>query len=141
MKIIAVDFDGTITDGDRWPRIGQARMAVIKELKKQQELGAKLILWTCREGKDLEAAVKWCREYGLEFDAVNDNLEENKARFGNNSRKVFATEYWDDKGVMVRHHGSCTNIVCPAEQGGMVVKTWRNGMLRRAMVIGEEETQ
>ena len=32
---------------------------------------------------------------------MNDNLEANKEHFGNNTRKVFADEYWDDKAVPV----------------------------------------
>lgn len=49
----------------------------------------------------LQDAVDWCYNHGLKFDAVNDNLEENKEHFGNNTRKVFADEYWDDKAVPV----------------------------------------
>lgn len=49
----------------------------------------------------LQDAVDWCYNRGLKFDAVNDNLEENKEHFGNNTRKVFADEYWDDKAVPV----------------------------------------
>ena len=91
MKIIAVDFDGCLCGG-KWPDIGAPRQQVINELIRQQAEGAKLILWSCREGEQLKAAVMWCLNHGLKFDAVNDNLEENKAYFGNNSRKIYATE-------------------------------------------------
>ena len=52
-----------------------------------------MILWTCREGHQLQAAVMWCLNHGLKFNAINDNLEENKEKYGNNSRKVWADEY------------------------------------------------
>ena len=47
----------------------------------------------------LEDAVAACEKYGLKFDAVNDNLQEEVAKWGNNPRKIAATEYWDDRAV------------------------------------------
>ena len=47
----------------------------------------------------LEQAVAWCRSFcGLNFDAVNDNIEETKKFFGSNSRKISCDYYIDDKG-------------------------------------------
>lgn len=123
MKIIAVDFDGCLCES-KWPDIGAPHQQVINELIRQQADGAKLILWTCREGKQLRAAVMWCLNHGLKFDAINDNLEENKEQYGNNSRKVFATEYWDDKNVLVVGAGEVTSIAFAHADGGMTVKKW-----------------
>ena len=122
-KVIAVDFDGCLCES-KWPDIGEARQSVINELLRQQAEGAKLILWTCREGHQLQAAVMWCLNRGIRFDAVNDNLEENKEQFGNNSRKVFANEYWDDKSVLIVNAGMVTSIASPKPEGGLVVKQW-----------------
>ena len=97
-KIIAVDFDGTLCFS-RWPGLGEANLPLIEKLQKHKNDGDKLILWTCRQDKELDDAVQWCEEYGLSFDAVNDNLQEIKDLFGNNSRKITADLYIDDKGV------------------------------------------
>jgi len=96
--IMAVDFDGTLCQ-NRWPRIGKANQPVIDWLIIQHQKGIKLILWTMREGELLDEAVEWCRSHGLTFDAVNDNLPEVKARYGNNPRKVFADYYLDDHNL------------------------------------------
>lgn len=97
--IIAVDFDGTISLGD-WPDVGPANKPVIDALLERQRGGDKIILWTCRSGDELSAAVAWCRIYGLEFDAVNANLPEVLEAWGfKDTRKIFAHEYWDDKSV------------------------------------------
>lgn len=93
---IAVDFDGTLCYSS-WPHLGEPNQKLIDFLKAWKHSGNKLILWTCREGDNLEQAVSWCRSYGLEFDAINDNLPENIERFGNNSRKVSCDIYIDDK--------------------------------------------
>ena len=99
--IIAVDFDGCLCES-KWPEIGRPNGAVIRSLIQRKQRGDKIILWTCRAGKLLEDAIAWCAERGLEFDAVNDNLPEVIARYGNNGRKVSADEYWDDKAVTVK---------------------------------------
>ena len=95
-KIIAIDFDGTLFETD-YPAIVRPILPVIEMVKARREKGDKLILWTCREGPELDAAVEACRAEGLEFDAVNDNIQELKDYWKNNPRKVAADEYWDDK--------------------------------------------
>lgn len=97
-KVIAIDFDGCLCR-DEWPGIGAPNWFVVEKAKAEQKAGAKLILWTCREGEMLDAAVSACQSWGLVFDAVNDSLAEWKVRYGSNPRKVGASEYWDDKAV------------------------------------------
>lgn len=96
-RVIAVDFDGVLCE-DRWPEIGPEKKDIVELAKHQKQTGAALILWTCRCGERLDEAVAWCRDRGLEFDAVNENLPERIAFYGSESRKISADEYWDDKG-------------------------------------------
>lgn len=96
--VIAVDFDGTLCE-DRFPEIGEARPAVIELMIRMRAAGHSLILWTCRRDERLAEAIEWCREWGLEFDAVNSNLAENIERYCGDTRKVFADWYFDDKNV------------------------------------------
>lgn len=96
--IFAVDFDGTLCES-AFPDIGAPNITLINHLIKKRKKGHKLILWTCRVGERLQEAVDWCRRYGLEFDAVNDNLPEMVEKWGNQTRKVFADVYIDDKSV------------------------------------------
>lgn len=94
--VIATDFDGTICE-NKYPEIGEPRRNTILYLKEKQKKGAKIILWTCRVDELLDSAVKWCRNQGLIFDAVNENLPEIIAEFGGDTRKIFANEYIDDR--------------------------------------------
>ena len=98
-QIIAVDFDGTLCFS-KWPDCGEPNQALINFLKKWKADGNKLILWTCRIGEALSAAVEWCRNHGLEFDAVNDNLPEIIEYYGSNSRKVTCDWYIDDRMLL-----------------------------------------
>lgn len=45
-------------------------------------------------------AVDWCRDYVLEFDAINDNLPEIVEYYGSNSRKVTCDWYIDDRSLL-----------------------------------------
>lgn len=98
--IYAIDFDGTLC-ADRFPEIGEPRLGVVEWVKTLRADGNKIILWTCRSGADLEAAIAWCTAQGLIFDAVNANLPENIARHGNDCRKIYADFYADDRNISV----------------------------------------
>lgn len=97
-KVIAVDFDGCLCHSE-WPEIGLPAEGVLLRLREEQQRGAKIVLWTCRDGELLEQAVAWSAERGITFDAVNEQIPELKGIFGNDSRKIYASEYWDDRAV------------------------------------------
>jgi len=67
--VLAIDFDGTIVD-DKYPAIGKPKLFAFETLKKLQEEGFTLILWTYRSGRSLREAVEFCRQEGIEFYAV-----------------------------------------------------------------------
>ena len=102
MRAIAIDFDGCLC-ADAYPSIGTPNWSVINKALEEQAAGAGLILWTCREGALLREAVTACESWGIRFDAVNENLPSWIAVYGNNPRKIGATEYWDDRAVVVRN--------------------------------------
>ena len=97
--IYAVDFDGTLSVGARWPDIGKPNKPLFDFLIRQQAAGSKIILWTNRHGGLLMGAVEFCRHRGLVFDAVNENLPDLIELYGNDSRKVSADVYIDDKAI------------------------------------------
>jgi hypothetical protein len=94
---IAVDFDGTIVEHD-YPKIGKERLFAFRTLKELEKQGASLILWTFRTGKELEEAVEYCRNNGIEFYAINRNYPE-EVIDETVSRKIDADIYIDDKNL------------------------------------------
>lgn len=80
-------------------RSGSRGGDMIRAVLDAQRAGDRFILWTCRIGERLEEAVEWSAAQGLTFDAVNDNLPDMIALYGNNCRKVFADGYIDDRNV------------------------------------------
>lgn len=97
--IIAVDFDGTIVT-HQYPQIGKEIPFATQTLKMLINDGHRLILWTVREGKLLDDAVKWCQERGIEFYAVNKDYPEEEPEKNNHfSRKLKADIWIDDRNV------------------------------------------
>lgn len=96
--IIAVDFDGTIAD-DAYPKVGRAKMFAFETLKRLQEDGHRLILWTYRHGKTLDEAVEFCRANGIEFYAVNSSYSGEDFDVNQASRKLNADLFIDDRNL------------------------------------------
>jgi len=95
--IIAIDFDGTIVD-DAYPKIGKTRIFAFETLKRLQQDGHRLILWTYRNGEKLQEAVDFCKENGIEFYAVNASFSEEKLDT-TRSRKIHADLFIDDRNI------------------------------------------
>ncbi len=96
---IAVDFDGTIVE-HKYPEIGPEMLFAFETLKQLQKKGHTLILWTYRTGKDLEDAVAYCKENGLEFYAVNKNHPEETEQWSDDiPRKLDVDLFIDDRNV------------------------------------------
>ena len=92
MLVVAVDFDGTITKKQEYPEVGEINDRAIEVLKKMQKKYT-LCLWTCREGKELDDAIKALKERGLEFKYVNESPYESDCR------KIIADVYIDDRAL------------------------------------------
>lgn len=97
-KVIAVDFDGTIVE-HAYPAIGPEMMFALATLKKLNEQGHKLLLWTIREGAFLKEAIDFCKAGGVEFYAVNKNYPEEAFEPGVTPRKLNADIFIDDRNV------------------------------------------
>ena len=92
--VIAVDFDGTLVE-HKYPAIGDDIPYAFESVQFLQEKGHQLILWTRREGQELDEAVAHCRDRGVIFYEVNKNSpKEDCRRVG---RKLYADLYIDDR--------------------------------------------
>lgn len=100
--IIAVDFDGILCT-NKFPEIGKPNYKIISLIRQLMDCGAEVILWTSRCEKELEAAIKWCDDYGLRFCAINDNAPSNKEYYKEiyktPPRKIYADIYIDDHDI------------------------------------------
>lgn len=95
-KIIAVDFDGTVVKHE-YPEIGEDVPHAVEVLKKLNENGVRIIVWSMRCGKYLEEdAVNWFEKRGIKVWAYNENPEQ---KSWTESRKCYAQVYVDDAAL------------------------------------------
>ncbi len=93
-KVMAVDFDGTVTTGE-FPELGEPRRGVKEALDWFKENGGTIIIWTCRAGKDEKKAKRFLEKHGIPFDYLNENIP---GLGFETSRKIYADLYVDDRG-------------------------------------------
>lgn len=96
--IIAIDFDGTICTG-KYPDIDGLQPYAKENINKLYDDGHYIIIWTCRENEMLLMAINWLLDNDIKFHRINDHNPENLAKYGGNTRKVYAHLYIDDKQV------------------------------------------
>jgi FMN phosphatase YigB (HAD superfamily) len=97
MLTIAVDFDGTLVE-NRYPEIGKPILFAFETLRKLQEEGHQIILWTYRSGIKLQEAVEFCESKGIQFYAVNKSYPEEEYE-EHLSRKILADFFIDDRNI------------------------------------------
>lgn len=102
MAIICVDFDGILCE-NKFPDIGPPNEEVIGLVKELINRGDEVVLWTTRNGKELELASEWCKKQGLNFITTNapapSNEVEYRDRYPTQSRKIYADIYIDDHNL------------------------------------------
>lgn len=97
--IIAVDFDGTIARTS-FPVIEGEMPGVREALAELMRCGHYIIVWTCRQGRDLIDAVNWMVENRIPFDRINDECPRQIEIYGGRDfGKVYADVYIDDHNI------------------------------------------
>ncbi len=125
--VVAIDFDGTLCMPDNTPV-----PFAIEYATAWKEAGVDLILWTCRggdptdQGNWLGQAVQWCRERGLEFDSVNDNVPRIRALEGRveetRQLREFSVKPYCDFWIDDRN--ACAPLTGQASHTGRGVVDW-----------------
>ncbi|MCL1868623.1 MAG: HAD family hydrolase [Paludibacter sp.] len=96
--IIAIDFDGTIVQSN-FPSIGALIPNAKESINKLFQDGHYIIIWTCRQNEQLLDMFNFLVAENILFHRCNDNSPEQTAKYGTNSRKVYAHAYIDDLAI------------------------------------------
>lgn len=98
---VAFDFDDTVYDfhdnGDTFDK-------VVNLLKFVQRLGFKLILFTAREGEQLDWAVSYCQMKGIDITYINENPLMD-------TRKPFYNILLDDKAGLEQAYNNLVSFL------------------------------
>ena len=129
---IAIDFDGTIVE-HKYPQIGKERLFAFETMKQLQKQGHNLMLWTFRSGKELEEAISFCKERGVEFYTINNSYPDEEFQ-SNSSRKILADIYIDDRNLggfpgwslvwQLLGNGNLENYMTTIEKMGFSATFW-----------------
>lgn len=92
-KIIAIDFDGTITDNTPYPVCGNLRQDAAFYIKQLYNLGYILVLWTARKDNYYLEAINKLKEWNIYKFFSFDYLDKTT------SGKIYADFYIDDKSL------------------------------------------
>ena len=96
-KIIAVDFDDTITEYRPYPEPAPLRKEARKYLEKLHKKGYRIVLWTARVNELYDEAYNKCiKDFEMPF-IEKDSLT--KGLIHGSSGKLVASFYIDDKSV------------------------------------------
>lgn len=91
---IAIDFDGTCVSHE-YPAVGRD-IGAVPVLKELVDNGHKLILYTMRDGKELQDAINWFKNNDIKLYAVQYNPTQ---RNWTKSNKCYANLYIDDAAL------------------------------------------
>lgn len=91
--VVAIDFDGTITKDNEFPKkIGVLRDGCKEAIDYIRE-NHKVIIWTCRSGEYLKEMIKFLQANGITYDGINSDI------YAKTDRKILADIYIDDKNI------------------------------------------
>lgn len=88
---VAVDFDNTITTNSTYYHTGNINAEAVDYIRKIKSLGCVIVLWTTREGDDLDEAIKMVEDNNIPIDFYNEYP------YREPSRKVNVDFYIDDR--------------------------------------------
>jgi len=69
------------------------------KIKKLKEDGFYIIIWTCRDNDDILLLKEWFEKHKIPYDKLNEHHPANIAKHKNNTRKIYADLYVDDRDV------------------------------------------
>lgn len=103
--LIACDFDDTIYD---FHKKGSKHDMVISLLKKCNELGFYVTLFTASKPERYEFMRQYMRELGVKIDAINENVIELK--YGNNG-KIYYNILLDDRAGLGQAYTVLSSVI------------------------------
>jgi hypothetical protein len=102
LRVVSVDFDGTLCDFD-FPRIGTIKPGAKEAMIRLKELGYYIVIFSCRASRYCPDLFSCMGKYAPEFLAMKDWLDANEIPYDEiddgTKGKPFAEFYIDDKGV------------------------------------------
>ncbi len=103
-KIIAVDFDGTITKAGEYKGFGKyedPNEHVVEWIRQKSFDGDIIVIWTCRQKREYVDIRNYCIKWNIPVDGINTNefAPKELLALSDNFPKIFADIYLDDRSM------------------------------------------
>lgn len=100
-KHIAIDWDGTIVNDGAYPEAGKFKNNAVDTIRRIIKHGGEVVIWTCRNGYEQEEKIKKKLSTAGIYDfKINQPFDHFTNIYGgDNSRKIFADVYIDDRAI------------------------------------------
>lgn len=121
---ISIDFDGTIVE-DNYPLVGKVKLHAVKYIQTLEKEGHVIIINSNREGKYKEDAIKFLKTHKIPFHYFNENDQRLIDKYSNDSRKIGADIYIDDKSLFYK--GECWSAIYNAIQERLLKVNLKGG--------------
>lgn len=99
MLTLAIDFDGTIVE-NAYPEIGNLKPNVVEVMNRLRDEGYRIVINTCRTGQHELNARICLNDNNIPFHYLNENTLESRLEFTEESRKLSADIYIDDRNLL-----------------------------------------
>ena len=96
--IVCFDFDGTVVTHD-YPKIGNPVPKALLVLRKLRSAGCDLVLDTMRSGDELDEAITYLNQAGIQVQGVNTSKDQNK---WTTTTKTYGDVYIDDRNIGIK---------------------------------------
>lgn len=96
--IISVDFDDTISK-QAYPDCGELIENAKEVINELYDAGHLIIINTCRMDEPADKAKQFLEDHGIKYHRFNEHAEHILEHYGNDTRKIFADVYIDDKNI------------------------------------------
>lgn len=130
--IYCIDFDGTIVTHE-FPRVGRPVPMALETMKQIIKNDDKIVLFTMRSGAELEDAVKYLKENGVELYGINTNPTQ---KSWTTSPKAYGQSYIDDASIGMK-------LIPNEDKGGRPYVDWnfvRDMITEKYGVVWDELT-
>lgn len=97
--VLAIDFDETIVFNEPFPNIKGVLPKADYYINKLYEEGYYIIINTCRYGQHEHEAVEYLKLNSIPFHLINAHHPDLITFYGNDTRKISADIYIDDKNL------------------------------------------
>lgn len=119
--VLAIDFDKTIAHTE-YPKIHHLHDNAKDVINRLYDQYFYIIIWTCRSGSYVDDVATYLKNHNINYHLINEQHPYLKYRFNNDTRKISADIYIDDKDIHAQHNPNFPDFLTIEDQITQIVE-------------------